>query len=617
MVHILDTLTRLENKFDNLGLSHGSSGGGSTPAQSPGTRTLTSGPATSKTSPMQSSGSMSASEATVRGKQDPNYLTAPHKILLWPSIYINLINTGIRASSDMQNILRGGTAWFIKQELARHPDPLRADVGLPCYAVSSTPSHSREGHDSSHVAFPSLTLQSVQEYTDAYFNTFNILFPLLDREVFINEIVSHVLTTGYSDGDAHSVLALMVFALGQVAVEGVFGHPISMLDGSASGFRGGTVDEPPGLALFNEARRRLGFIATQSTLENVQIMLLQAIYYQSMARHLDFWRSTVSASMVCQVLIRCQPFDWSSKGGDLIKRAYWVCILTEDLYHLDLDLPQSGIQSMEDEVPLPYFHAENEPGESSSSLSEERSHFQYHFLAMIALRRLISRIHDAVHKSTASQAESNEDYGGPPIPVIREMARQLDSWRALLPRPLQWNDAEKFNFPSLDPNSRQPNDSLFTIDQGAVPIGHQYNLDIVTAQLRTRFYYARFMMYRPFVYKALHFPELMTSSDTHCCALAIKSACLWPLAMAPPKHKKRLCPHLFAWTQNFLGILLILWMSTENEYLKGICEDQVDRSEIDATIDLMLEWVKDVKQMDGIAEWSWKILEPLYKGRRS
>lgn len=49
-------------------------------------------------------------------------------------------------------------------------------------------------------------------------------------------------------------------------------------------------------------------------------------------------------------------------------------------------------------------------------------------------------------------------------------------------------------------------EALYSTDQGLIPIGHKYNLDVVTGQLRTRFYYARFIMYRPFVYKALHFP---------------------------------------------------------------------------------------------------------------
>lgn len=119
-------------------------------------------------------------------------------------------------------------------------------------------------------------------------------------------------------------------------------------------------------------------------------------------------------------------------------------------------------------------------------------------------------------------------------------------------------------------------------------------------------------MYRPFVYKSLHFPELMTTDDENCCALAIKSTCLWTIAMAPPKNKKRLVPHLFAWTQNFVGILLILRMTTENECLQRICENQVNMQDIQNTASLMLDWIKDVKQMDGIADWSWRILEPLY-----
>lgn len=645
MVHILDTLARLENKFDNLAIT----GPGSTPnVSSPGLPSSTSG---LQSPPSQQQQSESASSRAIpQGPISYQHLTVPHKILLWPGVYIYLINSGVTAASDLQYVLQEGTPWFIKREMEKHPDPLPSDVGLPCFAINVG---SIEQGRASNVAFPTLTIQQIQEYSDAYFNTFHVLYPLLNRESFMNNIVARLLREGYGDGDAGSVLALLVFALGQVAIEGVFARPVSVIGGSPSGFRGGTVDQPPGLGLFNEARRRLGFIATQCTLENVQILLLQATYYESTARHLDFWRSTVAASMACQVLIRCQAIDWSSTHGDLTKRAYWTCVLSEDLYHLDLDLPQTGLHLLEDEVPLPYFHeAQQEQAgmrsgsasnpTSPSFASEERGHFQYHFLAMIALRRLITRIHSVInecertfqteplwpslgpkqgakaHKpfSTASttQAESTDDYGGPPVAVIREMVRQLDSWRALLPRPLQWSDSDRFDFPTTDPMSRRPNESLFSTDQGPIPIGHKYNLDIVTSQLRTRFYYAKFMMYRLFIYKALHFPELMTPDDTNCAALAIKSACLWPLAMAPPKNKKRLVPHLFAWTQNFIGILLVLRMCSVNECLRQIVDEGgiVGRQEIEKTVHLLLEWVRDVAQLDGIAEWGWGILEPLF-----
>jgi hypothetical protein len=210
------------------------------------------------------------------------------------------------------------------------------------------------------------------------------------------------------------------------------------------------------------------------------------------------------------------------------------------------------------------------------------------------------------------EAESEGDHDGPPIAVIHEMIGQLESWRFLLPQPLQWCDNDMLEFPAGDPTGRRPQESLFSRTQGRVLIDGRYNLDIAIAQIRTRFYYARFIIYRLFVYKALHSPQHMTEDDTEYCALAIQSACLWPLTMAPPKDKKRLVPHQFTWTQNMVSILLILRMRREEGTLKRICEERVDLSDLNSTIMLMLDWVKDVKQLDGIAEWSWKILQPLF-----
>lgn len=61
-----------------------------------------------------------------------------------------------------------------------------------------------------------------------------------------------------------------------------------------------------------------------------------------------------------------------------------------------------------------------------------------------------------------------------------------------------------------------------------------------------------------------------------------------------------------------MAILLILRMTTENECLKQICDEQVNRDDVQKSVALMLEWIRDVKQVDGIAAWAWRILEPLY-----
>jgi len=163
----------------------------------------------------------------------------------------------------------------------------------------------------------------------------------------------------------------------------------------------------------------------------------------------------------------------------------------------------------------------------------------------------------------------------------------------------------------MTPDSLPPV-TLFSLDQGPQPVTHEYSLDVIVAALRTRFYYTRYMIYRPFIFKALHYPEQMTQEDIECCVICLRSCLRWPICMAPPRNKKRMLPYLFAWTQNFLGILLIFHMTTENSVLKYVRETFFTAGELEESAGLMLDWIQDMRHMDGIAEWSWKIVGPLY-----
>lgn len=390
LVEILERLSRVENKVDYTN-SH-------FPLQRDYARPAPVSRGSSSQVSLLKTTTPHSDIAETRDADSLYHITAPHKILLWPSIYVYLRNSGIPAAADLDSILREGTSWFIKQEMARHPRPLPADEGLPCVSMNDVTQSSRVPR----VSFPTLSIQVVQRLTDAYFKTFNLLFPILDRDYFWNTIVNKLINQGYSDGDPDAVLALMVFALGQVADEGTKGSPINANANLTSGIRGGTADRPPGLAIFNEARRRLGFVVTQCELENVQILLLQAIYLESSARHIDFWRSTVAASNACQVLIKCQSIDWSTPMGDLIKRTYWSCVLCEDFFHLELDLPRSGISDLDNAVPVEYSHIAKGGGKT-----DDRSHYQFHFVAMINLRILIARIHEVIHESEGIDMESS------------------------------------------------------------------------------------------------------------------------------------------------------------------------------------------------------------------
>lgn len=125
------------------------------------------------------------------------------------------------------------------------------------------------------ITFPALNRDTMHRLTTAYFDSFNLLYPFMDRRTFESDTLARVSSEGF-DGDVDSVIALMVFCLGELALEGLSGAPIASFNNVRSGLRGGSSTRPPGLSLFNEARRCLGFVICEHQLENVQIFSLIA-----------------------------------------------------------------------------------------------------------------------------------------------------------------------------------------------------------------------------------------------------------------------------------------------------------------------------------------------------
>ena len=126
----------------------------------------------------------------------------------------------------------------------------------------------------------------------AYFDSFNYIAPIVDRQTFLTTTLPAVLDEdsqrnhhhqhhhqhhqhNLPDNDSESAAALvfLVAALGDVAVANAQGTPVLGSIGSL-GVKGGTVSHPPGLALFNEARRRMGFVMGACSLESVQVHAL-------------------------------------------------------------------------------------------------------------------------------------------------------------------------------------------------------------------------------------------------------------------------------------------------------------------------------------------------------
>jgi hypothetical protein len=77
---------------------------------------------------------------------------------------------------------------------------------------------------------------------------------------------------------------------------------------------------------------------------------------------------------------------------------------------------------------------------------------------------------------------------------------------------------------------------------------------------------------------------------------------------------KRLVPYLLCWSQNFLGILLILHLTRIEPSLRQVRQHLGDRFEADLekSIGLMLDWIGDWKNSGPVAAWCYQILGGIY-----
>lgn len=368
MTHILDTLTRLEAKFDNVALS------------SPGAQARS-----SASKPTEAASSMP--NMPVIGTNDRSFTDA-QAVFTWPAVYVYLIGTNIPAAADLPDILQRGSAWFMQLQTDRRtqiPDPDLTLESLLRPAGSGFPG----------ITFPRLSVQQTQVYAEAYFHTFNVVSPVLDQDTFLSDIIAPVTRHNYRSGDTKAVIALLVFALGQLAMEGTLDDPVVAAHHGRSGIRGGTPINPPGLAIFNEARKRMGLLLADFSIEDIQMRLLAARYLDAISMPFEFWRMTMTASASCELLIKTSSIEWHSACGNGLQRLYWICWLNEAMCISYLDTPHSSLIRLQDEIPLLTYC--DESGKSGRRLLENvQAQHEHFFPAIISLERIVQDIHKSI-----------------------------------------------------------------------------------------------------------------------------------------------------------------------------------------------------------------------------
>lgn len=273
LVEILDRLKSLEGKVDRIPIRPLPPTGFGPSQTSPSSAPSFNTEEQSQYAGVSNRPSQKSSPGGTGRSQPYRHASAAHKMLTWPAIQQMLLAAVPGNLADLQSLEAEGSAFIVRMQKGT-PNlpmddfvPFRPFVGMQMQATRAA--------GGPRVTFPDLTYDTMLRLSTAYFDSFNFIYPFMDRQNFISDTLMKVNSEGFN-GDTDSVIALLVFALGEVAMEGSRGNPIDIHRNRPSGVRGGTLDRPPGLGLFNEARKRIGFVLTECDLENVQIFSLAA-----------------------------------------------------------------------------------------------------------------------------------------------------------------------------------------------------------------------------------------------------------------------------------------------------------------------------------------------------
>lgn len=279
LVEILDRLKSVESKIDHLGLRENTTSSAFNTSQTsavfhtntpllvdPESQDSLSGTSLPPTSPTPS-----------RDTGGYRYDSSVSKVSEWPVMRQMFESLGQKPPSplgEIPTLPRG-----LRNSVVTLPLDGLQPVGISSNGTLQLPLHFSGSASSLNLSPPSVDWETVQRLSKGYFDVINTFYPIMDRQWFHSNTLSSIINNGFHEGVISS-LVLLVLALGEVALT-TSEVPISAYKQRPSGIKGGTIDRPPGLAYFNEARRRMGFALSEVSLENVQMLALAAIYYSS------------------------------------------------------------------------------------------------------------------------------------------------------------------------------------------------------------------------------------------------------------------------------------------------------------------------------------------------
>ncbi|KAJ5247681.1 hypothetical protein N7468_002664 [Penicillium chermesinum] len=454
-----------------------------------------------------------------------------HGVILWPGARTILPR---KLLADYELL---GKNYVVDLELSRPP--------LPMF-TTPFPLHAGEHW------LEALPLAMIRGLAEAFFAVFNPFTPIMDRSFFFSYTLGSAIESGFGY-TVESCLVLNVMALGCLAVlshqEGDYPLPGSQSSRfEAPDWVNVIFEEQPGLRFFNEARRRIGFLT---------------VYYNQIIRPMDSW-VLQRAATCCMLMLTNRDVDFNQWEGDMKSRVYWNCLMNETILSQELHLPPSGLSRLEEQVPIPKFIVFESTGYATSRFPPinvvDDSFFQYHFLAQVAHRIILTRIRHSLY----FYAES----GSIPLPAVNiELNHQLEQWRRNLPPTIQFDDptrpSKQTGTPIATPVQPSPSTPNSPHPTSPLPADSTRPLSpavaVTDAMLRGRYMIAQFHIGRPYLYKALRLPSKLTDDDYEQVRRGLRNAMDWPVTCGIFRDMKSCIPIKFAFCSQFFGQVLLFY----------------------------------------------------------
>ncbi|KAL4938447.1 hypothetical protein BDV06DRAFT_231856 [Aspergillus oleicola] len=376
-----------------------------------------------------------------------------------------------------------------------------------------------------------LRVSLIKELCDSYFATFHLAYPVVDRTFFLR----HTLPTavqGEFGYDVESCVVLVVMALGcwsKLGLAEVSEYAAQsqrrLSKGSLS--QESLDDNIPGLAFFNESRKRIGWLVNENCLQSCQYYLLSGIFYAQLTRPVDWWTMTNRASTCCRVFWENLPAQCDEWVVDMQSRLFWNTVMFDAILAQELKLPEGQLEGLCQRVPLPKFVKMKQPSciPIESEVVEDDSFFHYHFLAQVAHRILLTR--------TKSSIFFTSEYSSPS--VEEELFQQLERWRNQLPTALRFDDEHLVLLPDSPSNI------------------------LVVSWLRFRYIIAKFHFGRPLLHKVLSQPGDATDAEMHRCAEVFDQIFRWEPIIRVIAVMKSCMPLKFQISSQLFGHLVLVY----------------------------------------------------------